>query len=118
MLSAAFVGAALYHLAALLIPQFGRLAYSPDYPRWRHLVFILLDLLFAKLLLMRPKWLVWPLAALTLQVLLGHALPAWELWKQQQRIDWISIVVVAGVLAAFALITTDSLRASRTHVSA
>ena len=117
LLSAAFVIAALYHLTALLVPGFSRIAYSADYPRWRHLVFILLDLAFAKLLLMRPKWLVWPLGALTIQVLLGHGLPAWELWQQQHRIDWISVLVVVGMLGAFTLIATDSLRPSRTQLS-
>ena len=70
--AAAFVAAALYHLAAVLIPAFAETAYSATYPLWRHLVFIIINVTFAWLLVRQVQWVVWPFALLTLQIYNGH----------------------------------------------
>jgi hypothetical protein len=53
-MAAGFALAALYHLAALTIPAFAKMAYPPLYPSLRHVVFVIVDSLGAFLFLVRP----------------------------------------------------------------
>ena len=91
------VAAALFHFAALLSPAINRIEYESTYPAWRHVLFIGIDLSLAVLFVRRPRWLVWPYAILTIQVLNGHGRGAWVLWVEHGQTDWISI---AASLAA------------------
>ena len=108
--AAAFAFAALYHLAAILLPSFGRVAYAVNYPVFRHVVFIAVDFTFAALFLLRPNWLVWPYLVLYAQVLNGHGLAALKLWRFERRVDWISILTVAGMTLGLALLIIDRRR--------
>jgi hypothetical protein len=94
--AAAFLVAAIYHLAAVLIPTFGAYAYPPTYPLWRHLVFIAINVAFSWLLLARVRWVIWPMALLTLQVYNGHGRHAWETWQLASRIQWIDVLTTIG----------------------
>jgi len=62
--SVVFVAASLYHVAALALPSFVRMAYPPEYPEWRHVAFAILNLGFAWLFAVRSRWLLWPFLAL------------------------------------------------------
>lgn len=102
-----FVLAAAYHLTALLVPAFAKIAYSAHYPVWRHIIFIFIDGTFAYLFVARPNWLIWPYILLTLQVINGHGRGAWLVWREQQQIDWISIVVVIGISLGLAALCRE-----------
>jgi hypothetical protein len=54
--AAAFLIAAVYHLAAMIVPEFAAIAYPPSYPMWRHAVFIIINTTFAAWFLTRPSW--------------------------------------------------------------
>jgi hypothetical protein len=99
--------AALYHATALVVPAFAAVAYPPDYPAIRHIVFIAIDGSFAWLLIRRPPWLVWPYLILAIQVLSGHGRSAWEQWQTQRTIDWVSVFVSIGVPLTLALLIAD-----------
>ncbi len=103
--SAAFLIAASYHLTALFIPAFAAVAYPPGYPRLRHVAFIGLNVVFSQLFVWRPRWLVWPYALMTLQILNGHGRGAWRLWQVQRRVDWISVALVMGAVALLFFLT-------------
>jgi hypothetical protein len=115
--SAAFLIAAVYHLAALLIPVFGAMLYPPGYPALRHLAFIAINIAFSRLFLSRPKWFVLVYGLLTIQVILGHGMGAWYLWREQQRAEWTSVIVVTATVAGFFLLLVDAgaNRSRRTH---
>ena len=99
--------AAVYHLGALALPRFAAVAYSSTYPSWRHLLFIAIDTAVAGLLLYRPRWLIWPYAALAVQQGSSHGVAAWMMWLHDGRIDWISVIDVLGVSLVLALLFVD-----------
>jgi hypothetical protein len=94
--AAAFLAAAGYHLTAVLVPRFGAYAYPSTYPLWRHLLFIAIDVAFSWLLLARVRWVIWPMALLTLQIYNGHGRYAWIAWSHESRIQWIDVVTTIG----------------------
>jgi hypothetical protein len=96
-----FAGAALYHLLAVLAPSLGIFGV-----RWRHLLFVAIDAGFAGLLLRQPRWLVFPLSALTLYSVYSHGTGAWRLWHREGRVDWLSLGVVT-VLPAILWLTIN-----------
>jgi hypothetical protein len=94
--SLAAVAAALFHFAAMLSPSVSRIEYEPGYPQWRHIVFIGINIILARLFQVRPRWFIWAYAALTAQVLYSHGLGAYRLWLAEGRVDWISVAVSVG----------------------
>ena len=114
LLAAGFAVAALYHVAALVIPAFARLAYPPAYPALRHIVFVAIDAALASLFLSRPRWLIWPYAILTVQVLQGHGVRLWQTWEQERGIQWIDAITVFGTLLGLALLVADRREAGAT----
>jgi hypothetical protein len=102
-----FALAALYHLAALSIPVFAKIAYSPGYSPLRHVTFVILDSLGAFLFLTRPRWFIWPYLILTLQVLQGHGVRAWQTLVQEHHLNWIDAITVSGVLLGLILLLID-----------
>ena len=91
IISAICVLIGLYHVAALSIPAFARMAYPVEYPPARHLIFIAIVWAFAYLFLRRPRWLIWPSLALTAQVVYGHGMYAWRHLAQSKGIEWVHI---------------------------
>jgi hypothetical protein len=104
-----FVGAVLYHALAFARPDLGLGGTS-----WRHALFCAIDLLFAWLLLQRPRWLILAFALLTLETLASHGRHAWVLWHTQHRVDWLSLAVIPAVLSIFALLCVEALEFART----
>jgi len=99
--------AAAFHAAAMASPSVARIEYDPGYPAWRHVVFIAINGSLAWLFLRRPRWLVWPFALLTIEVVGGHGYRAWELWATARRVDWISIAVVLAAPSILLLLFLD-----------
>jgi hypothetical protein len=62
--------------------------------RWRHGLFVAIDSLFAALLLLRPRWLVFPFSVLTIYSLYSHGSHASTWWHIEGRVDWLSLGVV------------------------
>jgi len=107
LMAASFAAAALYHLTALTIPAFARVSYSPTYPVWRHLTFILVDGSAAYFMLRRLPWFIWAYLVLTIQVLQGHGLRLWQVWFGQHRIQWIDLITVLGTLLGLLFLYWD-----------
>ena len=107
ILAAGFAGAALYHLAARAIPTFARAAYAPTYPLWRHIVFIVINVLAGYFMLLRPRWFFWIFAVFVVQVLQGHGVRLWRTWVDLHRIQWVDLVTVSGVLLGLLLLYRD-----------
>ena len=113
--AAAFLGAAIYHLAAVLIPPFAAFAYPYGYPLWRHVLFIAINVSVAWIVLRRSQWAIWPVALMTLQIYNGHGRYAWMAWSRESRIAWIDVLTVIGatVLLLLLMAVRDSRRPSR-----
>lgn len=94
--AAALSAAAIYHLAAVLIPTFAAYAYPSAYPLWRHLLFIVIDVTLGCLLLKQVRWVIWPMVLLTLQIYNGHGRYAWMAWSRESRIQWVDVISVIG----------------------
>jgi hypothetical protein len=99
--------AALYHVAALAIPAFGKMAYAATYPPLRHIAFIILDSLTSLLFLSRPRWFIWPYLLLTVQILQGHGVRGWQTWVGKNQVNWIDAITVFGALLGLALLALD-----------
>jgi hypothetical protein len=99
--------AALYHAAALTVPAFASLTYPRAYPWWRHVIFIAIDGSLAWLLRRPPDWLVWPLSALTAQVLYSHGLGGWHAWQQTDHVNWIDPASIIGILCVLGIVLAD-----------
>lgn len=99
--------AALFHVASLMSPRIAALEYEPDYPVWRHLVFIGIGAANIWLFQRRPRWFVWAYAVLTAQVLHSHGLGAWRVWRNGGGIDWISVGISIVAPAALYLLIVD-----------
>jgi len=102
--AAAFLGAALYHLAAIVIPRFETFAYPYGYPLWRHLLFIAINLSMAWLLLKQVRWVVWLVALMTIQIYVGHGRYVWTTWIRESRIAWIDLLTTVGASAFLLLL--------------
>jgi hypothetical protein len=100
-----FVG--LYHLAALTVPEFGRVAYSANYPPARHMVFIAINFAFAWLMRSGAMWLIWPYSLAMLQVMVAHGTHVWQTWQEQRHFEWTSVTVMVAVIVGFGLLWTD-----------
>ena len=77
------------------------------YPPLRHVTFVIVDGLGAFLFLSRPRWFIWPYLVLTLQVLQGHGVRAWQTWVQEHQLNWIDAITVSGILLGLTLLLLD-----------
>ena len=112
--AAAFLVAAVYHLAAVLVPRCGAYAYPSTYPLWRHLLFIAINVAFSWLLLAHVRWVIWPMALLMLQIYNGHGRHAWETWQLASRIQWIDVLTTIGA-SVFLLLLIAARRSETTR---
>ena len=102
--AAAFLSAAMYHVAAVLIPSFGTYAYPYGYPLWRHALFIAINVSVAWLFLRRSRWVIWLVALMTLQIYNGHGRYAWMTWSRESRIAWVDLLTVIGATVLLLLL--------------
>jgi len=92
VLSVAFGLAAIYHLAAFISPGF-----FPPCPAWRHLLFIVLNIVGLLLSIRRWIWFWIPFTLLTIQQMISHGSRAYEWWTLNNRIDMISIIIMLSM---------------------
>lgn len=102
--AACFVAAAASHVAR------GVGAEGAD--RLRHVLFVAIDLLAALGLLVRPRWLWAPFAALTAQQLHGHGGQAWADWSATGRPAAVDVAVALFMPAVLALLVREARAAS------
>jgi len=112
-MAAGFMVAALYHLAALAVPAFARMAYSPTYPQLRHITFVIVNILAASLFLWRPRWSIWPYLALTIQILQGHGVHGWRSLILKHQLNWVDAITVFGALLGLILLLFDRVAGKR-----
>ena len=101
-IAAFFVAGALFHVAALVRP-----AVADPSPPWRHALFVLVNVAVALGLRRRPRGFAVGFALLTAQQLWSHGLTAALVWREERRLDWASVVVVAGMPLVLALLLAD-----------
>jgi hypothetical protein len=102
-IAAAFVVAAGVHVVALV-----RTDAHDGSPPWRHALFAAIDLAVAAGVARRPRAFWVAFAALTLQQLHSHGGEALRSWRDAERVDWASIVVVVGMPIVLAMLIRDA----------
>lgn len=105
--AAGAVVAVAIHATALAVPAFGTALYSPTYPAWRHVVFVVIDSTLAWLFLRRPVWFVWAYAVLTVQVFYSHGGSAWASWQHDGRVASIDAAALVAIPLALGLLVVD-----------
>jgi hypothetical protein len=103
VLAALSAGAAAYHVAGAL----GQLTGDAT-PRWRHALFIAIDLVGAWYLVRRPLPLLPVFALLVGQQFVSHGGRAIRWWVQSARVDTISIGTLVALSIAFVLLILDA----------
>jgi hypothetical protein len=90
--AALIAGAAVYHVVGLFVP-----ALSPQTPAWRHGLFVGINAVAAWLMLRRPPW-FWALfGLLTLQQIYGHGGKILGVWRDDGRVEWISLITIIAM---------------------
>jgi hypothetical protein len=102
-LAVLYAGGALFHLAAVVAPGL-------EIPgsRSRHLLFVVIDLGATAALWRRPRGVVVAFAALTVQQLYSHGGRVLRWWHFEHRIDWLSLAVLAVLVATLVLLLSDA----------
>jgi hypothetical protein len=101
-MSGVAVLAAGYHALAIIAPSLGI-----EGAIWRHALFIGVNLLCAALVLRRPPWFVFAVAALTLQQLQSHGSHLMRLWAAEGRIHWLSLAPITLLPVTLALLIQE-----------
>ena len=101
-------GAATYHAlaAAGVIAGDGSTAA-------RLTMFTVIDSVGARLILQRPRWLVWPVLALTVQQVTTHGARVVRWWGDGHRVDWLSIVLLCALVTTAWLLWEEWLEKGR-----
>src|SRR3982751_2844350 len=69
-------------------------SWRPDYPLWRHALFVAIDGGLAVLAVVAPKRLWFSLAVLLIQQSSTHGRDVWMTWQSERRIAWLDALVV------------------------
>jgi hypothetical protein len=97
-----FAVSAIYHLVAL----FFKINTSP---LWRNLLFIVINLLVAYGLLKRPPYFIYLFILLMIQQFYSHGSDLVNLWNQQHKLDWMSLLVFIILPVIFVFLLLDKL---------
>lgn len=89
---AAFLLSGIYHGAGLVNPAFT----EPATPL-RHIVFLVINFIGAGILVKAKGRGLYLLFPLILQQIWSHAEYGRQVWVEQQRLDWASLIVVVGM---------------------
>ena len=112
-LALGFTIGALYHLAAVVAPAFDLTG-----SRWRHMLFVGIDLLTAWYMLRRSLWLLPAFLALAVQQVHAHGGRLLRWWFVGSVVDWRSVLVLSVLAVAVALLLRDAwTRLHRTEVA-
>ncbi len=107
-IAAGFLAAAAVHALALARPEAG-----DGSPPWRHAVFVVVNLLVAAGVVVRPRGFAAAFAALTAQQLWSHGRAAVDAWRDAGRVDWASVVVLLAMPAVLVALVRATSRATR-----
>jgi hypothetical protein len=99
-----FLGAALFHLYGLLLS-----GGDPKLVAF-HGAFVVIDPLTAFFLLKRPNWLAFAFAVLTVQQIYSHGMDALTAWREDSRVDFVSLIIIVFMPALLALIIYDAVK--------
>lgn len=102
LLAVGFGAAALYHLVAIVEPSFA----EPS-PTWRHALFVVVNGLVAAGLVRRFNYFPHAFSLLTVQQLISHGSYGWQVWTEQHRLDWASVIVLVAMPAVAAMLWTS-----------
>jgi hypothetical protein len=102
-----FAIAGNFHAAALVWPQIAEPA-----PAWKHALFIGVNGVMSVGFALRPRWIVFVFAALTLEQLWSHGSYALGTWRAEGRVDWASTFVLVSMPLMLALLARDAFKRS------
>jgi hypothetical protein len=110
---ARLVGAAFVVVAAA---NHGRLAALGEGDVARHAIFVGLDLAFATILVLVPRWALIPAVPLTVQQMWSHGSDLVESVRGAGSVDWISALVVVFFPALLVLLVVERRTPTTTRV--
>ncbi len=99
-LSISALVAAIYHLVNLFYK-------TDDSPAWRHILFTFICFSCAYYFIARPKYFVYLFGALVIQQYYSHGSYLILLWREQQKIHWISIAVLIFMATCLICLVKD-----------
>jgi hypothetical protein len=103
VIAAFFAVAAAFHAAALLRPDLA----EPS-PPWRHALFVAINAAAAAGVLWRPPGFVIAFALFTAQQLYSHGAYAIDVWRDERRLDWASVIVLVAMPIVLAMLIADA----------
>ena len=110
ILAVGFALSAVFHAVAIVAPQIA----EPS-PAWRHGLFVVINGVIAVLFVRRPRWFPAVFGLLALQQLYSHGTYGYAVWRDQHRVDWASVLVLAVVPVVAVLLVVDALRRRRSN---
>ena len=101
VVSVVFLLTAVYHVVGLFYPV-------NDSPKWRHLLFIIINLFSVYGFLKRPQYFVWFVIVLLMQQSYSHGTSLVKQWVDKGQIDWISLFVLLLLPVALICLVEDN----------
>ena len=92
--------AALYHFVGIFY-QFDKS------PPWRHAIFVAINLICIYGFIKRPKYFFYFLLALLIQQCYSHGTYLWNMWMEQKKIHWLSVIDIVVLIAGFICLYED-----------
>jgi hypothetical protein len=102
LIAAGFLLGATVHGAELVGLTFHH-TLRPDYPAWRHALFVVLEVSIAAIAVTQPNALWVAVVAFLGQQLTTHGVDVWQAWFDRRQIDWLSVVTLAFLVLAAAV---------------
>ncbi|MGZ3422605.1 MAG: hypothetical protein ACXWUG_00195 [Polyangiales bacterium] len=99
ILAIGFAAAAAFHAVAMLVP-------IDTTPRWRHALFVAIDLALAALMVRRPPWFPWVFALLVMQQAYSHG-TSLVAHAKAGTVDVPSVVTLIALPIALVLLVRD-----------
>jgi len=95
-----FFVTAVYHFAGLFYPV-------NDSPKWRHALFVGINLMCVYGMLKRPNWFAYFFFVLLIQQLNAHGNSLVDAWIETHRISWIDLSAVLFTPLMFLMLVSD-----------
>jgi len=111
-MKSAFKFFALLSFCAALYHTVGLFHHVNDAPRWRHALFIAIDLVCVFGFLRRPRWFVWFFAVLAVQQWSSHGGSLLRKFAEEGHLSWIDLGGVIFMMSALICLIIDARRKS------
>jgi len=111
LLAVSFVCGAIYHAAAFFDGSI-----EPRMGRTGHAIFVVVNLLTAIGMLVRPRWFIVLFAVLCVQQLISHGEWAWDAWQAGQ-VDGRSLLVMVTLPLMLVVLIAEARARARTQAS-